>query len=603
MSEFDGRAYARSLATGPGVYVMRDADGKVLYVGKARNLRRRVGSYFDRRDKGARINLMVRRISAIEVSLTRTEAEALLLENEWIKAHKPRFNINLRDDKSYPWIRIDSSHPYPRIGFYRGSRSAPGRYFGPYSSAGAVRESLNQIYRLMGLRQCRDSVFANRSRPCLQYQINRCSAPCVGYIGKEDYARDVEAAARLLQGRNEDVIEHLSARMQQASADLQFEKAASLRDHIQSLQRVRSNQYVTDGANDLDVIALAVDGGKAAVQVVEFRLGRNVGGRAFFPGNLAAEDQAGDIASAFLGQYYAERRPPAEILISHEPAEVKLWREALSERREAPVLISWRVRGARAKWVSMAETNALDALRRRLSEHDHIGRGLASLAELIDLPAPPAHLECFDISHISGTETVGSCVVFGPQGAEKKLYRQFNISGIEPGDDYAAMRQVLTRRYRRLVDESAAVPDLIVIDGGKGQTGLAREVLAELGLDAIPVMGVAKGPARRAGYESFVLDGREVRPGPHHPASHLIQQIRDEAHRFAITRHRQRRQKRAQASPLEQVPGVGPQRRQRLLKHFGGLAGLRKAGPDELARVPGISQALAERIASFLRER
>ncbi|OAB61951.1 excinuclease ABC subunit C [Leptolyngbya valderiana BDU 20041] len=602
MSEFDGRAFARSLSTGPGVYVMRDAEGKVLYVGKARNLKRRVGSYFDRRDKGARINLMVRKIASIDVSLTRTEAEALLLENEWIKSHKPRFNINLRDDKSYPWIRIDTRHSYPRIGFYRGNRSKPGRYFGPYSSAGAVRESLNQIYRLMGLRQCRDSVFANRSRPCLQYQINRCSAPCVGYISEEDYARDVEAAAKLLKGQNEEVIDHLRSRMQRASEALEFEKAASIRDHIQSLQRVRSNQYVTDGAESLDVIALVTAQGQAAVQVVEFRHGRNIGGHCFFPGNLSTEDTEGEILNAFLGQYYAERVPPAEILVSDEPADAALWQEALASRREGPVAIRWRVRSQRAQWLALARTNAEDALRRRLAERDHIGRGLSALAELVDLPSPPAHLECFDISHISGTETVASCVVFGSEGARKKQYRHYNIEGITPGDDYAAMEQVLVRRYRRMIEDESPVPDLIVIDGGKGQANRAREVLAELGLDAIPIMGVAKGPARKAGYESFILGNREVRPGPHHPASHLIQQIRDEAHRFAITGHRRRRQKRAQSSPLEGIPGVGPQRRQKLLTHFGGLKGLKKAGPDEIARLPGISSALAERIAAALRE-
>ena len=458
MSEFDGRSFARSLATGPGVYVMRDADRNVLYVGKARNLRRRVGSYFASRDKGARINLMVRKIASIEVSLTRTEAEALLLENEWIKSHKPRFNINLRDDKSYPWIRIDTRHPYPRIGFYRGNRSRPGRYFGPYSSAGAVRESLNQIYRLMGIRQCRDSVFSNRSRPCLQYQIKRCSAPCVGYISEEDYARDVEAASQLLKGQNEEVIEHLSVRMREASEALEFEKAAAFRDHIRSLQRVRSNQYVTDAAESLDVIALATTRGQAAVQVVEFRHGRNIGGRCFFPGNLTAEDSDAEVLSAFLGQYYAERIPPVEILMSSEPAELALWKEALASRRNGPVTIRWRVRSQRAQWLALARTNAEDALRRRLAERDHVGQGLTALAELVDLPSPPAHLECFDISHISGTETVASCVVFGPEGAQKKQYRHYNIEGITPGDDYAAMEQVLTRRYRRLIDEIGGTP-------------------------------------------------------------------------------------------------------------------------------------------------
>ena len=602
MSEFDGAAFARRLATGPGVYLMKDADGKVLYVGKARNLRRRVASYFDRRDKGSRINLMVRKIASMEVSLTRTEAEALLLENEWIKAYRPRFNINLRDDKSYPWIRMDTRHPFPRIAFYRGSRKQGGEYFGPYSSAGAVRESLNQIYRLFGIRQCRDSVFANRSRPCLQYQIGRCSAPCVGLISEADYQRDLEAARRLLKGEDAAVIDYLSERMQAASEALEFEQAARLRDHIQSLQRVRSNQFVAGDSENLDVVALSTAGGQAAVQVVEFRQGRNVGGRCFFPGNLHAELAPAEIMAAFLGQYYAERVPPAEVLLSHEPAESALWTEALTRRRSATVRLAWRVRGQRAQWVRMAETNAQDALRRRLSERDQIGRGLEALAELIDLPSPPRRIECFDISHISGTETVGACVVFGPGGAEKPHYRHYNIEDVQPGDDYAALAQALRRRYRKALEQADALPDLILIDGGLGQLNRAREVMSDLGLDAIPMMGVAKGPARKAGYERFILGEREVMPGPHHPVSHLVQQIRDEAHRFAIRGHRRRRQKRAQASPLESIPGVGPARRQRLLNHFGGLQGLSKAGAEDLMKVPGIHRELAERIIAHLRD-
>ncbi len=600
MSSFDGRAFARSLSTGPGVYVMRDERGKVLYVGKARNLRRRVASYFDRRDKGARINLMVSRVAAIEVNLTRTEAEALLLENEWIKAHRPRFNINLRDDKSYPWIRLDTRHEFPRMAFYRGSRKEAGQYFGPFSSAGAVRESLNQIYRLLGLRQCRDSVFSHRTRPCLQYQIHRCSAPCVGYISPADYARDVEAAVQFLKGRDEAVIELLGERMQAASAALAFEQAARLRDQIQTLQRVRSAQYVTDGGDELDVIALARAGGQAGVQVVEFRHGRNVGSRCYFPGNLDESLDDEEIMAAFLGQFYAERHPPPVILLSHAPSDAGLWEEALAARRGGRVGLHWRLRGQRAQWLKLAAANAEDALRRRLAERDQVGRGLAELAELIDLGAPPERVECFDISHISGSETVASCVVFGPEGALKKQYRQYNIEGIEPGDDYAAMGQVLKRRYRRLLEDAEPVPDLIIVDGGKGQASRAREVLAELALEAIPVMGVAKGPARKAGQETFILGDREVKPGPHHPVSHLVQQIRDEAHRFAIQAHRRRRQKRSQASALEGIAGVGPQRRQRLLQHFGGLQGVIKATPEELARVPGVSVALAERIAAEL---
>ena len=601
MSPFDGAAFARSLTTGPGVYLMKDDQDKVLYVGKARNLKRRVASYFDRRDKGARINLMVRKIAAMEVSLTRTEAEALLLENEWIKSYRPRFNINLRDDKSYPWIRLDTAHEFPRIAFYRGGRKGKGEFFGPYSSAGAVRESLSQIYRLFGLRQCRDSVFANRSRPCLQYQIGRCSAPCVGYVSAEQYARDVEAARRLLKGEDAAVIDYLAERMQAASQALDFEKAAALRDHIQSLQRVRSSQYVAGGSESLDVVALHRSGGQAAVQVVEFRQGRNVGGRCLFPGNLHEALSDADILAAFLGQFYADRIPPSEILLSHELSEARLWAEALGRKRSGKVALRWRLRGQRAQWVRLAEANAADALRRRLAERDQVGRGLQALAELMKLGQSPERIECFDISHISGTETVAACVVFGPTGAMKKHYRHYNITGIEPGDDYAAMAQALERRYRRALEQDDPLPDLILIDGGTGQLNRAREVMEELGLDAIRLVGVAKGAARKAGHERFLDGEREVVPGPYHPASHLVQQIRDEAHRFAITGHRRRRQKRAQRSPLEAIPGVGPARRLKLLNHFGGLQGLRKAGPEDLMKVPGIQRALAERIVEHLR--
>ncbi|QKK02531.1 MAG: excinuclease ABC subunit UvrC [Pseudomonadota bacterium] len=602
MSDFDGRAYARSLSTGPGVYLMRDAAGKVLYVGKARNLRRRVASYFSARQKSPRIELMVRKIAVMEVSLTRTEAEALLLENEWIKAHRPRFNVNLRDDKSYPWIRLELGHDFPRIGFYRGPRKPPHRYFGPFSSASAVREALNQIYRLFGLRQCRDSVFSNRTRPCLQYQINRCSAPCVGYISKEDYAADVRAAVRFLEGRNEDVIQHLAERMERASGKLEFERAAAYRDRIRAVQQVRSRQFVTGGSADLDVIGIHFEAARAAVHLVEFRHARNVGGRTFYPGNLDDEMSVADVLSAFLGQYYADRTAPPEILLSAQPAQAALWEEALEARRGSRVRLSWRLRGERAEWVRMAKANAEDALRRRLGERDQIGRGLAALAEMLELPTPPERLECFDISHISGTETVGSCVVFGPSGAQKKDYRRFNISDVAAGDDYAAMEQVIRRRYSRVLNIAESLPDLIIIDGGKGQLARANRALEALGLDAIPLLGVAKGAARKAGHERFIMGDREAVPGPHHAASHLVQQVRDEAHRFAVAGHRRRRQKRAQASPLEQVPGVGPRKRQALLRHFGGLQGVRAAGVEELERVEGIGRSLAEAIARYLRQ-
>ena len=600
---FDGREFARTLAESPGVYLMRDADGKALYVGKARNLRKRVSSYFDRRDKGPRIGLMISKIASMEVSLTRTEAEALLLENEWIKSLAPRYNINLRDDKSYPWIRLTAHQEFPRIGFYRGGRSRPGEYFGPFSSAGAVRETLNQVYRLFGIRQCTDSVFANRSRPCLQYQIKRCSAPCVGYIETDDYARDVAAARAFLKGENDTVIEHLGERMHLASEALDFETAALLRDRIQAIRNIQGSQFVTDGAQELDVIALAVEGGAAAAQVVEFRAGRNVGGRTFFPSNVDPDAPVSRVMAQFLGQYYAERLPPAEIIASPAPEDAEILEQALAARRGRSVRISDKVRGERRQWRDMAETNARDALRRRRDEHDQIGKELASLAELLKLEAPPQRIECFDISHISGTETVASCVVHTPAGMQRKLYRHFNIENIEPGDDYAAMQQALERRYRRVLSEDPdSLPDLVLIDGGRGQSDRARAVLVELGLDQLPVVGIAKGPARRAGHETWVMDRREALPGPNHPASLLAQRIRDEAHRFAVHGHRRRRQNKATESPLEKIPGVGPRRRQRLLNHFGGLKGVRAAGVEELSRVAGINTQLAETIYQHLRK-
>ncbi len=599
---FDGRAFARRLANAPGVYLMRDAEGRALYVGKARNLRKRVASYFDRRDKGPRIGLMISKIRAMEVSLTRTEAEALLLENEWIKSLKPRYNINLRDDKSYPWIRLSSDHAWPRIGFHRGGRSRPGEYFGPYSSAGAVREALSQVYRLFGIRQCPDSVFANRSRPCLQYQIKRCSAPCVGLIEREAYARDLDAARAFLKGESEVVVEHLSERMARASSALDFEMAALYRDRIQAVRSVQSGQFVTDGAEDLDVLALAREDSAAAVHVVEFRGGCNVGARSHFPGNIDPDMSDAELMAAFLGQYYAERRPPAEVIAWPAPAEAELLQQALGELRGRTFRLSSEVRSARRQWRDMATSNACDALRRRQQERDQVGRELAAIEQLLRLPQPPDRIECFDISHIGGSETVASCVVFKGRSMQRKLYRLFNIEGITPGDDYAAMEQALARRYRRVLEEEPdSLPDLVLIDGGRGQSDRARQVLAGLGLDRLPVVGIAKGPARRAGHETWVLDDREALPGPNHPASLLAQRIRDEAHRFAVRGHRKRRAKRVVASPLEAIAGIGPKRRQKLLAHFGGLKGVRSAGIEELERVDGINRQLAEAIYREMR--
>ncbi len=603
MSEFCGKTFARTLTDGPGVYVMRDANDKVLYVGKAKNLKRRVASYFNGQDKGARINLMIRKIASMEVSLTGTETEALLLENEWIKAHKPRFNINLRDDKSYPWIRLSSDHPYPLVSFYRGKKKAKGEFFGPFSSIGAVRESLNQIYRLFKLRQCRDSVFNNRSRPCLQYQIKRCSAPCVNYISQADYAADVDAARQLLNGNDDAVIKHLVKRMTAASDAQDYEQAAVFRDHIQSLQTVRSQQFVMGQQQEMDVIGVASGAGAVAIHVMSFRNGRNVGGRNLFPSNVSPEDTDQSVVDAFLGQFYQDHRPPRVVLVSLEPSAPSLWAQALGERRCGPVELKHRVRGERQEWLMLAVKNAEDALRRKLTEKDQWGQGLSALSSLLSLSGPPERMECFDISHSSGQGTVGSCVVFGPEGPIKRSYRLYGIEGIEPGDDYAAMEDVLRRRYRRALKEEGQLPDLLVIDGGKGQLGRAQKVMTELGLDAIPILGVAKGPARRSGHERLIFGDKEVVPGPHHRASHVIQQIRDEAHRFAVSGHRRKRQKLAHRSILDGIEGIGAVKRKRLLQHFGGQEGLVNASVKDLERVEGISGALATRIHEALHDK
>lgn len=593
---FDGQTFAKSLAITPGVYMMRDKSGAVLYVGKAKNLRRRVASYFNGQDKGARINLMISKIHSMEVSLTRTETEAFLLENEWIKAHKPRFNINLRDDKSYPWIRLSSEHRFPMISFYRGRVKKKGEFYGPYSSIGAVRESLKQIYRLFKLRQCRDFVFSNRTRPCLQYQIKRCSAPCVGLISQEDYQQDVEAARQLLKGNDDGVIQYLIERMNVSAAEQDYEQAAVFRDHIQSLQTVRSQQYVIGQQHDVDVIGVARQGGAVCFHVISFRNGRNVGGRSLFPKNADSEHSDSDLIDAFLGQFYQDHRPPRSLIVAIAPSESDILTRVLTERRSGPVEVKWRVRGERAKWLHMANENAKDALRRRLAERDQWGRALAALAELLGLPEPPERMECFDISHAQGQDTMGSCVVFGIEGALKRSYRLYGIEGIKPGDDYAAMAQVIQRRYQRALKEDHVLPDLIIVDGGIGQLRRAEQVMAELGLDAINIIGVAKGPSRRSGHERLIMGDREVIPGPHHPASHVIQQIRDEAHRFAVSGHRRRRQQKAHHSVLDDIAGIGAVKRQRLLQHFGGQEGLANASIDDLRRIEGISQSLAERI-------
>jgi excinuclease ABC subunit C len=594
---FNGKRYAARLPTRPGVYLMRDASGEPLYVGKARNLRKRVATYFDARPKIERIMRMVAKIRQIEVSLTRTEGEALLLENEWIKSLQPRYNVLLRDDKSYPWIALSTDHPFPRIAFHRGARDSGKRYFGPYPSAGSVRESINLIQKLFRIRNCEDSYFAHRSRPCLQYQIRRCTAPCVDLVSREAYAEQVRDAILFLQGRDQQVLTRLIARMEDASRALQFESAALYRDQISTLKQMQAQQFVSGRQADIDFIALAQEQGMCCVQVVSIRGGRNLGQRSHFPSQAegCAEEEVMD---AFLGQYYQERHPPAQVVVSHSPPDPALLEAAFSASAGRKVGLQSRPRGARRKMLDLARNNARQALQLRLASKANMAVQLEALRSLLKLEDVPCNIECFDISHTAGQETVGACVVFDGNGPVKSRYRRYNLKGIEPGDDYAAMRQVLSRRYARIQAAEGMLPDLVLIDGGKGQLRQAVDVLAELGLTGIPLIGIAKGRSRRPGEEDWITAApeRRLRPGPESPASHLVQQIRDEAHRFAITGHRGRRQKVANRSTLERIPGIGARRRRALLNHFGGLQGVSRAGIEELSSVPGISRVLAEEI-------
>jgi excinuclease ABC subunit C len=596
---FDGKAFVRGLSTAPGVYRMFAADGSALYVGKAGALRKRVASYFSATPKSARTIAMLSQVARMEVVVTRTEAEALLLENQLIKSTHPRYNVLLRDDKSYPFVLL-TQEPWPRLAMHRGARAIPGRYFGPYPSVGAIRETLNLMHRLFRLRSCEDSVFRNRSRPCLQYQIGRCSAPCVGLVQARDYAESVRRVGLFLDGRSDELTRELDDAMAASSARLDFEEAARIRDLIGAIRKLQARQYVDGRAADLDVLACATKGSSACVLLLAFRDGRNLGTRAFFPKTNGAENPA-EVLAAFVSQYYAEQPAPGEIVLDREIEDRELLQEAFSLGVGKRVVIKCSVRGERAGYLDLASRNAELALATELGSHASQQARLESLRDLLGLAALPSRIECFDISHTMGEATVASCVVFDANGPARGQYRRYNIAGIEPGDDYAAMHQALERRFRKAVEENGMLPDVLLIDGGAGQVAQARGVLGDLGIDGIALVGVAKGEARRAGHETLLLpDGRDIRPGPESPGLQLVQQVRDEAHRFAITGHRGRRQKARNTSRLEDIPGIGPRRRANLLRHFGGLGGLKAAGAEEIARVEGINAALAERIYASL---
>ena len=599
---FSPANFVSTLPQEPGVYRMLDADGAILYVGKAKNLKKRVSAYFRKHGTGTKTRLLMERVADVGVTVTRSEAEALLLENNLIKKHRPRYNVLLRDDKSYPYIYVSEQDEFPRIGFYRGSRKAPGRYFGPYPNAAAVRQTLNLLQKLFRLRPCEDSFFRNRARPCLQYQIKRCSAPCVGLIGEDDYRADLALATEFLAGNSRNVIETLIARMDRAARETRYEDAIRYRDQIALLRQVAEQQSVSGDGGDSDVIACHVQGGFACVQVFNVRGGVNIGNNAFYP--ILPGDDIGEAAllTAFAGQYYLAHEAPAELVCSPPPHDAATLTAMLSDKAGRKVALTTAPRGKKRQCLAIARNNAEIALQSKLASRAGMRRRLQALQEALDLPCLPTRMECFDVSHTMGEKPVAACVVFNQEGAAKQEYRRFNVDNVAAGDDYAALRQAVERRYRRLKRGEARLPDVLFIDGGKGQVSQAKAVLGKLEITGVEVIGVAKGAARKPGLETIVYGdyGETTRLRPDSTALHLIQQVRDEAHRFAIAGHRHRRNKARRRSPLEDIAGLGPKRRQQLLRYFGGAQGVARASTDELGKVPGISRRLAESIYETL---
>ena len=594
---FDPDELVAGLPHLPGVYRMLNATGDALYVGKAGDLRKRVSSYFQKQSGiSPRIRLMLGQVSAIETTVTRSEAEALILENNLIKALAPRYNILFRDDKSYPYLAL-TRHAFPRLAFHRGSLDPRNLYFGPFPNAGAVRESMQLLQKVFRLRTCADNVFENRSQPCLLHQIRRCTAPCVGRVSGADYGDDVKSAELFLHGKDDEAVERLIVRMNAAAESRNYEQAAVYRDQVGALRRVREKQFVSSNvARDADIVACAVEGEIVCVNLVMIRGGHHLGDKNFFPRN-AGGHAASRIIEAFIGQHYAGGGAPPVIVIGAQ-VEGDALTGFLNGHAAHQVQLVAHPAGERRVWLEMAQKNAQLGAQQQLGLHASQETRLQALQQALGGTEAIQRIECFDVSHTMGEATVASCVVYDQTAMQKAEYRRFNISGIEPGDDYAAMRDVLTRRYRRIVAGEGRLPDLVLIDGGKGQLGVASEVFAELGLSDVQLVGVAKGEQRKPGLEQLIIPGRAnplQLPGEH-PALHLIQQIRDEAHRFAIQGHRSRRGKARTTSTLESIAGIGAKRRQSLLARFGGLKGLMSAGVDELAQVEGISRALAARI-------
>lgn len=598
---FDAKAFLKTVTNRPGVYRMYNAHGDVIYVGKAKNLKNRLSSYFQKNHDSPKTRVLVAQIQEVQFTVTANPSDALVLEHNLIKEHRPRYNVVLRDDKSYPYVFVSTRDEFPRVSYQRGSRKRPGKYIGPYPNAGAVKRSLRLVQKLFRVRQCEDSYFRNRSRPCLQYQIRRCTAPCVDMVSAEEYRLDVDMTIKILEGREKEVLNNLAAQMDEAAADLEFERAAKLRDQLGTLKMTGDRGGNMSEAGNSDYVAAKTKGGVSCVQVFHIRNGINLGNNAFYPATPDGSSSR-DILNAFVTQFYLEHEVPREIIVSEEIDESDFLEQVLSERNGSAVAISWRVRGDRAKLQTLAVTNAEIALATRLSSRSGMAARLDDLRRFVEHDDMPQRMECFDISHTMGEATVASCVVFNAEGAVKAEYRRFNIEDITPGDDYAAMRQALQRRYTRMLKENRPLPDILFIDGGKGQLGVAVEVMNELQIEEITLVGVAKGPDRRAGDETLILqhNNRETQLGSDSPALLLVQQIRDEAHRFAIAGHRGKRAKARKRSILEDIRGLGPKRRKQLLTHFGGLRGLELAGIEDIAGVPGISHQLAESVYETL---
>jgi len=594
---FDIKEFLKNLTKRPGVYKMLNDKGQIIYIGKAKNLKNRVSSYFRAKTASIKQQAMVVKITSIEVTVTNTEGEALLLESQQIKRYKPRYNICLRDDKSYPYLFLSSEHDYPQISLHRGAKKKKGKYFGPYPSAGAVKETLKLLQKIFPVRQCDDSYYSNRTRACLQYQIERCTAPCVGLVSKENYAEDVNNTVLFLDGKGNLLIDQLIEKMEEASNALEFEQAVIYRDQISRLRTVLEKHFIHGEKGDVDIIACETKAGMACVQVFFIRNGQSLGNKVFFP-KIVDDASPQQILQAFIAQYYLERQSPYELIVSHDIEETELLTEVLSTQAKHSVNIVFNVRGSRLKWLQMAAMNAENSLLSKLSDKQGMYARYLSLQEELGCIEAPKRLECFDISHTQGDQTVASCVVFDREGPVKSAYRRFNIEGITPGDDYAAMYQAVTRRFKRLKKGEHQAPDILLIDGGKGQVSQAQKALEECNVNNVMIVGVSKGPDRKAGMEKLILVDQQqpldVTPGA--SALLLIQHIRDEAHRFAITGHRQRRGKAKRESILETIPGLGPKRRQLLLKQFGGLQGISSAGVEALSGIDGISKQLAQRI-------